>query len=170
MFLLCSHRRAITGGKFFTESLGQRRQDGHCIADDAVGGEIEYRCIGIVVDRHDHVRGIHADAVLYRARNAGGNVQFGTHGLAGLSDLALRVDPALEELVRRYWSGGERSGQESLRKEIAWRLAVSGALEETQDRARRMAKLAVAELECFPPGPWREELRKLTARAADRVA
>ena len=46
------------------------------------------------VDRDDHVRAFHADPVLDRAADAGRDVELRPHGLAGLADLPIGLDPA----------------------------------------------------------------------------
>ena len=78
----------------FGKSLGQRGQNLQRIADDAVVGKVEDRRVGVGIDRNDHVRGLHADAVLDRARDAGRNVELGSHRLAGLANLTVSTHPA----------------------------------------------------------------------------
>src|SRR3954465_12230062 len=57
------------------------------VADDAEVGELEDRRVGVLVDRDDVLRGLHAELVLDRARDAGGEVELRRDGLAGLADL-----------------------------------------------------------------------------------
>src|SRR2546425_1480659 len=54
---------------------------------EAVVGNAEDRRLGVLVDRDDHLRILHARQVLDRAADAGGDVQLGRDDLAGLADL-----------------------------------------------------------------------------------
>src|SRR4051794_11283548 len=67
--------------------LGQLRQDLVEVADDPQVGELEDRGVGVLVDGHDVLRGLHADLVLDRAGDACRQVQLRRHGLARLADL-----------------------------------------------------------------------------------
>src|SRR5688500_16255519 len=67
--------------------LGELGHDLVEVADDPEVGELEDRGVGVLVDRHDVLRGLHADLVLDRARDAGGQVQLRGDGLARLADL-----------------------------------------------------------------------------------
>src|SRR3954454_23141297 len=57
------------------------------VPDHAEVGELEDRSVGVLVDRHDVLRALHADLVLDRTGDAGGEVDLGRHRLAGLPDL-----------------------------------------------------------------------------------
>src|SRR4051795_3036362 len=74
--------------------LGQLRQDLVEVADDAQVGELEDGRVGVLVDGHDVLRGLHADLVLDRARDARGEVELRRHRLAGLADLGGVRPPA----------------------------------------------------------------------------
>src|SRR5215216_1584457 len=66
------------------------RQLGHDlveVADDPEVGELEDRGVGVLVDRHDVLRGLHADLVLDGAGDAGRQVQLRRDRLARLADL-----------------------------------------------------------------------------------
>src|SRR4051812_47291220 len=67
--------------------LGQLRQDLVEVADDAEVGELEDRGVGVLVDGHDVLRGLHADLVLDRAGDARREVELRRDGLARLADL-----------------------------------------------------------------------------------
>jgi hypothetical protein len=55
---------------------------------------------------------LHADAVLDRARNAGGDVELGANRLAGLAHLAVRGHPAgLDQRACRADLGAEHLGE-----------------------------------------------------------
>src|SRR3954463_11705062 len=64
------------------------------VAHDAEVGELEDRGVRVLVDRHDVLRGLHADLVLDRARDAGRQVQLRRDGLARLADLRGVGEPA----------------------------------------------------------------------------
>src|SRR4051794_31695792 len=68
--------------------VGQLGQDLVEVADDPEVGELEDRRIGVLVDGHDVLRGLHADLVLDRARDARRQVELRRDGLARLADLA----------------------------------------------------------------------------------
>src|SRR4051812_23369264 len=74
--------------------LGQLGDDLVEVAHDAEVGELEDRCVRVLVDRDDVLRALHADLVLDRARDAGGEVELRRHRLAGLPDLARVREPA----------------------------------------------------------------------------
>src|SRR5690606_10828320 len=76
------------------DCLGQLRQDLVQIANDAEVGELEYRCVRILVDRKDVLRVLHADLVLDRAGDTGREVQLRSDRLAGLADLGRIGVPA----------------------------------------------------------------------------
>src|SRR4051794_31121516 len=67
--------------------FGQLRQDLVEVADDAEVGELEDRRVGVLVDRDDVLRGLHADLVLDRAGDPRREVQLRRDGLARLADL-----------------------------------------------------------------------------------
>src|SRR5919201_6830606 len=69
------------------DRLGELGDDLVEVPDDAEVGELEDRGVRVLVDRHDVLRGLHADLVLDRAGDAGGQVQLGCDRLAGLADL-----------------------------------------------------------------------------------
>src|SRR3954452_8190120 len=66
--------------------VGQLRQDLVEVADDAEVGELEDRRVGVLVDGHDVLRGLHADLVLDGAGDARRQVQLRGDGLARLAD------------------------------------------------------------------------------------
>src|SRR3954465_3145938 len=74
--------------------LGQLGHDLVEVADDAEVGELEDRGVGVLVDRHDVVRALHADLVLDRAGDARGQVELRRDRLAGLADLSGVGPPA----------------------------------------------------------------------------
>src|SRR5829696_6987918 len=67
--------------------LGGLRDDGVEVTDDTEVGELEDRGLGVLVDGHDGLRGLHAGAVLDGTRDADGHVEVRRDGLAGLPDL-----------------------------------------------------------------------------------
>src|SRR3954453_184070 len=74
--------------------LGELGHDLVEVADDAEVGELEDRGVGVLVDRHDVLRGLHADLVLDGARDPGREIQLGGHRLARLADLGRVGGPA----------------------------------------------------------------------------
>src|SRR3954464_7155974 len=70
------------------DGLGELGQDLVEIADDPEVGELEDRSVRVLVDRHDVLRGLHADLVRDGARDARREVQLRRDRLAGLPDLA----------------------------------------------------------------------------------
>src|SRR6476619_4311551 len=74
--------------------LGELGQDLVQVAHDAQVGELEDRGVRVLVDRHDVLRGLHADLVLDRAGDAGGQVELRRDRLAGLADLGRVRVPA----------------------------------------------------------------------------
>src|SRR6476620_3888265 len=90
--------------------LGQLRDDLVEIADDAEVGELEDRGVRVLVDRHDVLRGLHADLVLDRARDAGREVELRCHGLARLADLRrVRVPAGVDDRACRRDRAAERA-------------------------------------------------------------
>src|SRR5436309_3535627 len=82
--------------------LGELRDDLVQVADDPEVGELEDRGVGVLVDRHDVLRGLHADLVLDGAGDAGRQVELGRDRLAGLADLAgVRVPAGVDHRARR---------------------------------------------------------------------
>src|SRR3954467_8699356 len=69
------------------DGLGELGQDLVQVAHDAEVGELEDRSVRVLVDRDDVLRGLHADLVLDRSGDAGGQVELRRDGLAGLADL-----------------------------------------------------------------------------------
>src|SRR3954471_9270304 len=67
--------------------LGELGEDLVEVADDPEVGELEDRGVRVLVDRHDVLRGLHADLVLDRAGDARGEVELRRDGLARLADL-----------------------------------------------------------------------------------
>src|SRR5215207_855528 len=67
--------------------LGGLGDDGVQVADDAEVGQLEDRGLGVLVDGHDGLRGLHAGAVLDRTGDADGDVELRGDGLAGLPHL-----------------------------------------------------------------------------------
>src|SRR6478672_13437406 len=81
---------ALAGG----DLLGRGGDDGVQVADHAEVGELEDRGLGVLVDGHDGLRGLHAGAVLDRTGDADGDVELRRDGLAGLADLERVRHPA----------------------------------------------------------------------------
>src|SRR4051812_23237756 len=74
--------------------LGQLRHDVEKVTDDTEVDELEDRRLGILVDRNDRLRRLHAGAVLDRTGDARRDVELRRHRLAGLPDLVLVRVPA----------------------------------------------------------------------------
>src|SRR5215469_6799197 len=55
--------------------VDQLRNDLEQVADDAEVGQLEDRCLGVLVDHHDRLGRLHARPVLDRARDAARHVQ-----------------------------------------------------------------------------------------------
>src|SRR3954453_11619773 len=104
--------------------LGELGHDLVEIADHAEVGELEDRGVGVLVDGHDVLGGLHADLVLDRARDARGEVQLRRDGLARLADLGRVGVPAG---VDHRASGGD------------------GAAERARERLERVEALLLAE-------------------------
>ena len=77
------------------DSLSQRRNNFEEIADDAVVGYLKDWRFGILVDRDNALRALHADEVLNRSRDADGEIELWRDSLAGAADLALDGQPAV---------------------------------------------------------------------------
>src|SRR4051794_15042055 len=86
--------------------LGQLRQDLVQVAHDPEIGELEDRRVGVLVDRDDVLRGLHADLVLDRAGDARREVQLRGDGLARLADLRRVGVPAGVDHGARGGDGG----------------------------------------------------------------
>src|SRR4051794_7481051 len=92
--------------------LGELGHDLVEVADDAEVGELEDRGVGVLVDRHDVLRALHADLVLDRARDAGRQVELRRDRLAGLADLGRVGVPArVDHRARRRDRAAERARQ-----------------------------------------------------------
>src|SRR3954452_4950111 len=94
--------------------LGELGEDLVEVADDAEVGELEDRRVGVLVDGHDVLRGLHADLVLDRAGDARGEVQLRRDGLARLADLRrVRVPAGVDHRTGGRDGGvaAERLGQ-----------------------------------------------------------
>src|SRR5690349_21917238 len=94
--------------------FGELRDDLVEVAHHAEVGELEDRGVGVLVDGHDVLRGLHADLVLDRAGDAGREVQLRRDGLARLADLGRVGVPAGVDHGARGGDGAvaaERLGQ-----------------------------------------------------------
>src|SRR5215218_7896114 len=74
--------------------LGELGHDLVAVAANPAAGDTEHRAVGVLVDRHDVLRGLHADLVLDRAGDAGRQVELRGDGLARLADLGRVGVPA----------------------------------------------------------------------------
>ena len=84
---------ALAGG----DLLGGLRDDLEQVADHAEVGQLEDRRLGVLVDRDDGLRGLHAGPVLDRAGDAERDVELRRDRLAGLPDLELvRVEAGVD--------------------------------------------------------------------------
>src|SRR3954452_24949522 len=82
--------------------LGELGEDLVEVADDPEVGELEDRGVRVLVDRHDVLRGLHADLVLDRAGDARREVQLRRDGLARLADLRrVRVRAGVDDRAGR---------------------------------------------------------------------
>src|SRR4051812_20847033 len=107
--------------------LGQLRNDLVEVAHDAEVGELEDRGVGVLVDRHDVLRGLHADLVLDRAGDARREVQLRRDRLAGLADLARVGEPARVDHGARGGDGAAHRLRELLEHLEALGLAEAAA-------------------------------------------
>ena len=89
-----------------------RRHDLEQIARDAVVGDLEDRRFGILVDRHDRARALHADDVLDGAGDAEREIELRRDRLSRAADLPIHRQPArIADRTRRRDLGAERLGQ-----------------------------------------------------------
>ena len=86
------------------QSFDESGDDFEEIADNSVVGYLEDRRIGILVDRNDALRSLHAHQVLNCAGDADSHIQLRRHGLARAADLPLHGEPAIV-------ADGPRTGQ-----------------------------------------------------------
>src|SRR4051794_20416077 len=92
--------------------LGGGGDDRVEVADDAEVGQLEDRRLGVLVDGHDGLRGLHAGAVLDRTGDADGDVELRRDGLAGLPHLeAVRVEAGVHRRPGGADGGTEGVGQ-----------------------------------------------------------
>src|SRR4051812_8949864 len=90
--------------------LGELGDDLVEVAHDAEVGELEDRGVGVLVDRHDVLRGLHADLVLDRAGDPGREVQLRRDGLARLADLGgVRIPAGVDDRAGRRDRAAERA-------------------------------------------------------------
>src|SRR5215203_5947580 len=100
--------RALLG----LHGLGELRDDLVEVAHDAEVGELEDRGVRVLVDRHDVLRGLHADLVLDRAGDAGRQVQLRRDGLARLADLGgVRVPAGVHHRAGRRDGAAQGVGE-----------------------------------------------------------
>src|SRR5439155_25435298 len=91
------------------DELGQLRDDLMQVADDAEIREFEDGRVGILVDRDDHTRALHAHLVLDRARDATRDVELRSDGPSRLADLRRIGIPArIDDRARRTHGAAER--------------------------------------------------------------
>src|SRR5690349_11847171 len=82
------------------------------VADDAEVGQLEDRGLGVLVDRDDRLRGLHAGPVLDRPGDAERHVELRRHRLAGLPDLELvRVEAGVDGRPRGADRAAEQVGE-----------------------------------------------------------
>src|SRR5215208_2097076 len=99
--------------------LGELGHDLVEVADDPEVGELEDRGVGVLVDRHDVLRGLHTDLVLDRAGDAGGQVELRRDRLAGLADLGgVRVPARVDDGARGRDGGVAAEGLRQLVAEL----------------------------------------------------
>src|SRR5699024_6212204 len=78
--------------------LGELRGDRVQVTDDSEVGEVGDRCLGVLVDRDDVLRGLHTGTVLDRTGDPERDVQVRADCLTGLTDLELvRVPPGVDD-------------------------------------------------------------------------
>ena len=76
-------------GFAFAQRPLQPGQDLEQVANQTIVGNLKDRRLGILVDRDDQARILHAGDVLDRSREADRDIEFGRDDLAGLADLAV---------------------------------------------------------------------------------
>src|SRR3954447_7316792 len=118
--------------------LGELGHDLVEVADDPEVGELEDRGVGVLVDRHDVLRGLHPHLVLDRARDPRGQVQLRRDGLARLADLGRVGVPAGVDHGAR---GGDRAAHRT--RELLERLEALGLAEAATARDEDVGVLDV---------------------------
>src|SRR5215210_2333560 len=118
--------------------LGQLGHDLVEVADDPEVGELEDRGVRVLVDRDDVLRGLHADLVLDRARDARGEIQLRRDGLARLADLGGVGVPARVDHRAR---GRDRAAERA--RELLERLEALGLAEAAPARDEHVGVLDV---------------------------
>src|SRR5688500_4111179 len=94
------------------DGFGQLGHDLVQIAHDPEVAELEDRRVLILVDRDDVLGVLHADLVLDRAGDAGGEIELRRHRLAGLADLRRVRRPAgIDDRAGRSDGATERFGE-----------------------------------------------------------
>src|SRR5579862_2143115 len=129
--------------------LGQLRHDLVHVADDAEVGELEDRRVGVLVDRDDDVRALHAHLVLDRAGDAERDVELRRDCLPGLADLRrVRIPAGVDDGARRA-DGASESARELLREgEVLGRAETAAAGDDDVGILdRRTARLRVRLLD-----------------------
>ena len=103
----------------FFQFRNHRRHDLEQIADDPVVGDFEDRRLGVLVDRDDRSRALHADEVLNRAGDAERDIELRRHGLARTADLAIHRQPAgVADRPRRGDLGARAPGELLREREV----------------------------------------------------
>ena len=106
---------------FFTSSISGGTMSNR-FPTTAYIGNLEDRRLGVLVDRDDGARALHADDVLDGAADAQRQVELGRDGLAGGADLAVHGQPAgIADRTRRRNLSAQRFGQ------AAWPFRCSSA-------------------------------------------
>src|SRR3954470_658009 len=109
-------QRAVGGSEVLLlaggDLLGGGGDDRVEVADDAEVGQLEDRRLGVLVDGHDGLRGLHAGAVLDRTGDADGDVELRRDGLAGLPHLeAVGIEAGVHRRPGGADGGTEGVGQ-----------------------------------------------------------
>src|SRR3954469_2996559 len=108
-------RLAPAGG----DLLGGGGDDLEQGADDAEVGQLEDRRLGVLVDRDDGLRGLHAGPVLDGTGDADGDVELRGDGLAGLAHLeGVRVEAGVDRGPRGADGAAEGVGQTLDEREV----------------------------------------------------
>mmetsp|Transcript_17335 Transcript_17335/g.44838 ORF Transcript_17335/g.44838 Transcript_17335/m.44838 type:complete len:274 (+) Transcript_17335:223-1044(+) len=154
------------------------------VVHNTVVGNLEDRCIRIRVHRDDRLRVLHAGEMLYRPRDAHGNIQVWRDHLARLSYLPIVGAVAgIDGCARRSESRTELIGQRLEHLEVLSALQPTTSSHDCR-RARELWALALRELladkprarigtgsrhvHCGDGGGSRARLRLLKGRGADR--